>query len=346
QLDEKDERRSYFCPGDAKADDKATLIALDELYKELDKSPAGVKFVLVDACRNNPAQGRGANEVVRPPKGIIAMYSCSEGQRAYETATYKHGLFFHYVLEALRTEENQNERGDVTWDRLAGYVSRHVSEDAPKLVGVDVRQDPHIIVEVKGTSPVVFRPNANIRKAQLCRKRGLKAHADGDYDAALPEFTEGIKLNDKDPNLFAARGKTYVAKHEYGLAARDYSEALLLSPDSTELHLGRAEVYFEDYRHADAVRDLNEVIRIDPQSAVAYGRRSFCYYLMQEDERALKDADTAIQLAPKEPLGYAYRASVLIRMNKYDRALEDCNTALRVAPRCALALNCRGVIYA
>src|SRR5262245_23312368 len=127
QLDEKDERRSYFCPGDAKADDKATLIALDELYKELDKSPAGVKFVLVDACRNNPAQGRGANEVVRPPKGIIAMYSCSEGQRAYETATYKHGLFFHYVLEALRTEENQNERGDVTWDRLAGYVSRHVS---------------------------------------------------------------------------------------------------------------------------------------------------------------------------------------------------------------------------
>src|SRR5262249_59838460 len=205
----------YWRPGAAKADEKARLIGWDELYKERDKSPAGVKFVLVDACRNNPAQGRGANEVVRPPKGIIAMFSCSAGQRAYETATYKHGLFFHYVLEALKAEENQNDRGDVTWDRLAGYVSRHVTEDAPKLVGVDVRQEPHVIAEVKGTSPVVFRPSANIRKAQLCRKRGLKAHADGDYDAALREFTDGIKLNAKDPNLLAARGNTYVAKDQH-----------------------------------------------------------------------------------------------------------------------------------
>ena len=59
--------------------------------------------------------------------------------------------------------------------RLAGYVSRHVTEDAPKLVGADVRQEPHIIAEVSGTSPVVFRPNANIRKAQLCWKCLQKA---------------------------------------------------------------------------------------------------------------------------------------------------------------------------
>ena len=53
---------SYFCASDAKVNDKTTLISLDEIYKELDKSGAGLKLLLVDACRNDPLSdnSRGA----------------------------------------------------------------------------------------------------------------------------------------------------------------------------------------------------------------------------------------------------------------------------------------------
>jgi uncharacterized caspase-like protein len=45
---------SYFCPADAKLADKSTLIPLGEVYKELEACGAGMKVLLVDACRNDP----------------------------------------------------------------------------------------------------------------------------------------------------------------------------------------------------------------------------------------------------------------------------------------------------
>src|SRR5207248_2100176 len=44
----------YFCPADARLGDKATLLALSEVYRELERCPARVKLLLVDACRNDP----------------------------------------------------------------------------------------------------------------------------------------------------------------------------------------------------------------------------------------------------------------------------------------------------
>ena len=45
---------SYFCSADAKLDDKSTLIALGAIYKALEKCSAGLKLLMVDACRNDP----------------------------------------------------------------------------------------------------------------------------------------------------------------------------------------------------------------------------------------------------------------------------------------------------
>jgi uncharacterized caspase-like protein len=105
---------NYFCPSDAKLADKATLIPLGEVYKDLERCQAGLKVLLVDACRNDPQSDNSrARAVVRlesvtrptlvkPPGGVVAFFSCSEGQKAFEHAELKHGVFFHYVIEALR----------------------------------------------------------------------------------------------------------------------------------------------------------------------------------------------------------------------------------------------------
>src|SRR5215472_12742596 len=44
----------YFCPADARPDDKATLISLDEVYQALAGCQAQLKLLLSDACRNDP----------------------------------------------------------------------------------------------------------------------------------------------------------------------------------------------------------------------------------------------------------------------------------------------------
>ena len=51
-----------------------------------------------------PSCGCTPRELVPPPtpKGVVALFSCSAKEKAYESDKLKHGVFFHYVIEALR----------------------------------------------------------------------------------------------------------------------------------------------------------------------------------------------------------------------------------------------------
>jgi uncharacterized caspase-like protein len=102
---------SYFCPADARLEDRSTLIALSQVYAALEKCGAGSKVLLVDACRNDPLteQARDAGRpvvdlpsITRPLKkrtlgGVAALFSCSEGEKAFEHPDLQHGVFFHFV---------------------------------------------------------------------------------------------------------------------------------------------------------------------------------------------------------------------------------------------------------
>jgi uncharacterized caspase-like protein len=77
---------SYFCPSDANPTKPATLLPLtgtDGLVEQLADSGVGVKLLLVDACRNNPAdkgmKGLAGDRVETLPRGMTALFSCSPG---------------------------------------------------------------------------------------------------------------------------------------------------------------------------------------------------------------------------------------------------------------------------
>ena len=53
-----------FCPADADLKDRETLISLNQVYKDLEKCPAAVKLLLVDACRNDPLSNLGKSRRV------------------------------------------------------------------------------------------------------------------------------------------------------------------------------------------------------------------------------------------------------------------------------------------
>src|SRR5213078_2615703 len=100
---------AYFCPQDARPfpDQADSLVSLGKVYEELDRGFAGVKVLLVDACRDDPEAGRGsrgidADSAPPPPRGVAALFSCSAGERAFELAQYKHGVFFYHLLDALK----------------------------------------------------------------------------------------------------------------------------------------------------------------------------------------------------------------------------------------------------
>ncbi len=136
---------SYFCPADTSSanlsPDDPALIDLGKLYDQLEASKGGFKLLLVDACRNDPLNPRRSVRPVvdlqsvtrplkkRPPGGVAALFSCSEGQFAYEDDDLKHGVFFHFVIEGWQGKADQeagNRDGKLTLGELASYTSMEV----------------------------------------------------------------------------------------------------------------------------------------------------------------------------------------------------------------------------
>jgi uncharacterized caspase-like protein len=89
----RDNAENYFCPSDARLTDKATLIPLGEVFKELEACGAGLKVLLVDACRNDPqsdnSRARSAvslesitrPQVLKPPAAWSPSSVARKGRR-------------------------------------------------------------------------------------------------------------------------------------------------------------------------------------------------------------------------------------------------------------------------
>lgn len=226
----KKSEESFFCPSDARpkvggtlAELKQTMLPMLELFKELDECGAGVRLVLVDACRNEPKSARNMDVEARPStrKGTAVLFSCKGGERAFETnklGKSGHGVYFHFVIEGLKGKA-KNDRGEITWSRLSDYVIEQVSESVPKLVGNGARQTPHEIRNLEGKSPVLGKSAAvvNTSAIEAWYKEALKL-----YDAK--KDAEGLALFTKAADAGHGGAMNYIGwmhQNGYGVPASD-----------------------------------------------------------------------------------------------------------------------------
>ncbi len=197
---------SYFCPADARPneDRKDTLIPLSALYTGLEDSFAGVKVLLVDACRNDPrgpAGGRkkgGVNATTAPPPtGVAALFSCSPGEESLEHPELRHGVFFHHVIQGIKGQA-RNGSGRVTFNSLADYVVDRVEESAQTLQPGH-KQSPNQRADLRGTSPVLAGKPAAVAAAPKVMPKPTTATAGGDATVRPP--AGGTKAAEADYTL-------------------------------------------------------------------------------------------------------------------------------------------------
>ncbi len=119
---------TYLCPLDARLEDRATLLALEEVYHLLEKCQASRKLLLMDACRADPRSETGGpalEDVARPqaepvPRGVVTLFSCGQGQVGHDHAESGQGLFFHHVAGGWRGLANPGKA--VSLEDLDRYV--------------------------------------------------------------------------------------------------------------------------------------------------------------------------------------------------------------------------------
>jgi hypothetical protein len=135
---------AFFCPVNAKRNDPSSLVSLSHLLDDLLAPNGGRNLLLVDACRDiaDPNKGKGIEGRDMALKGETAvLFSCGRGERSWENANLKHGLFTHAVLKGLRDEVSA--RGVVTWSSLVSHVQDEMASDEfKKLVPEGYTQTP------------------------------------------------------------------------------------------------------------------------------------------------------------------------------------------------------------
>jgi formylglycine-generating enzyme required for sulfatase activity len=209
-VQDRKDRRSYFCPRDVDLKDRTTLVALDEVYQELRDCRAKRKLLLVDACRKETLSEIGRRAVVdlesvtRPqtesvPEGIVALFSCGPGQESYEPPELEHGIFFHHVLKAWNgAEEAVNKKGQLTLGGFTGYVQEETKRYARlNLKAIQVPQ-----VKNEFSDVWVLRDNTSASEA-ITNTIGMKLRLipAGKFRMGSPKDEDGRGVNEQQHDV-------------------------------------------------------------------------------------------------------------------------------------------------
>jgi tetratricopeptide (TPR) repeat protein len=153
-------------------------------------------------------------------------------------------------------------------------------------------------------------------------------------DVQISGCTAVIQSGTRVAEAYYARGIGYHGKKDYDRAIADYSEAIRLDPTvaSGKAFYGRGGVYGlkEDYDRA--IADYNEAIRLDPKLAIAFHNRGHMYAAKEDYDRAISDYSEAIRLDPKRASTFFYRAQMWEEKANPDRAIADYTEANRLDP--------------
>ena len=101
-------------------------------------------------------------------------------------------------------------------------------------------------------------------RAVAYENRGNANYSKKDYDRAIADYNEAIRLDPKYPAVFNDRGLAYSVKGDYDRAIADYSEAIRLDPKYAAFFNNRGLAYSEKGDKDRAIADYNEAIRLDP----------------------------------------------------------------------------------
>ncbi len=134
------------------------------------------------------------------------------------------------------------------------------------------------------------------------------------------------------------RGIVWCRLGEYDNAVRDLGEAIRLDPHDPEAYRNRGGAWGAKGDYRRAISDFDEAIRIDSSDALAYDNRASARSETGDYDGALKDYGQAIRLDPKDADAYAARGSVWAAQAKYDNARARLSRS-----RCGSIRRCGGL---
>ena len=174
----------------------------------------------------------------------------------------------------------------------------------------------------------------------------------GDYEGALKDYTQAIKMEPSNSELLNGRGKTYFDMASSGKykaqeksllekAISDYTEALgkpKITPRSkSEALSNRGAAYGMSGMQEQSIRDITDALQLDPKNKNAYANRSIAYLNTGQYEKALGDYQAYLKFEPNNS-NFWYESGMVQRlMKRNEDAVKSLDRALQLNPKLDIA---------
>ena len=173
-------------------------------------------------------------------------------------------------------------------------------------------------------------------RAVIYGSRGVGYYSKGDYDRAIQDTDQAIRLNPNEPSFYYTSGLAYKKKGNFDRAIQDFDEAIRLNPTFERAYYDRGNAYIdkEEYNRAiqdlnRAIQDYNQAIHLNSSDTAAYLNRGIAYFAQSNLTAAIADFEHTISAAPSSSA--AVSAALLLHVVMKREGHDDAKQLARVA---------------
>ena len=118
-----------------------------------------------------------------------------------------------------------------------------------------------------------------------------------DPTKAIEYLNNAIKLQQNNASYYSKRGTAHYNLGQYQRAIEDYSEAIRLKPDYSLAYFNRGCIYVKNPdQYKQAIEDFNKAIKLNPDYTEAYNNLGGIYLIQGKKSLGCSNAQKACEL--------------------------------------------------
>lgn len=193
----------------------------------------------------------------------------------------------------------------------------------------DTKNNPDIAIK-HCTAAIEARKANNDMLAQWYVQRGALWSDKGDYDRAIADHTNALKLDARVRNANYYRGTAWSNKGEFDRAIADFDTAIKMNASDPVVYHARAIEYTVKGDYARAIADYDKVVQLDAKAEGLHFARGRTLFYMSDFARATTDLEAAFSAQPNIYTAlWLYLARKRGGVNDADERLERDTRSLR-----------------
>jgi curved DNA-binding protein CbpA len=171
-------------------------------------------------------------------------------------------------------------------------------------------------------------PRLLSNEAEFHRERGIAAYRGGDFQQAIADLDQAIRLDPHDAEAYNIRGNAWDYMGDTDRALADYDEAIRIEPNNPAVFHDRGMMWRRKGDLDRALLDMDRAVRFGFSDANLYGDRGRIWYEKGRYYRAIADFDRASKINPNFASADVSRGVALHRESDF----ADVDRAIRVDP--------------